>query len=73
VDCPAGSTCNTLRDGHECVSNATFNGVNNTLVYQARLLGPPVRVDSFGATFRTRTGGTLLRAGLAIKNPPKKT
>ena len=60
VECPAGSVCNTLRDGHECVSNATFNGVNNTLVYQARMLGAPVRIDSFGATFRTRTGGTLL-------------
>jgi protein crumbs len=60
VECPAGSVCKTLRDGHECVGNATFNGVNNTLVYQARMLGPPVRVDSFGATFRTQTGGTLL-------------
>jgi hypothetical protein len=60
VECPAGSVCKTLRDGHECVGNATFNGVNNTLVYQARLLGAPVRMDSFGATFRTQTGGTLL-------------
>ena len=31
-DCPVGSTCKSLVDGHECISNATFNGVNSTYV-----------------------------------------
>ena len=58
-ECPAGSYCNSLMDGHECVTNATFNGFNNTVVYtpvlQAELL-----INTVVATFRTRFNGTLL-------------
>ena len=40
--CPAGSVCSALADGHECRTNATFNGVNSTALYspgEAPLLG----------------------------------
>lgn len=57
--CPENSTCNTLKDGHECVTNATFNGVNNTIVYQSQIV-LETRINTVQATFRTRTSGTLL-------------
>ena len=36
-ECPLGSTCNSLDDGHECISNATFNGVNSTILVYPQL------------------------------------
>ena len=31
--CPGDSVCSALADGHECRTNATFNGVNSTALY----------------------------------------
>ena len=60
--CPEGSFCNTLIDGHECVTNATFNGVNNTIVYDAQftILENIEFETAVAATFRTQTDGTIL-------------
>jgi len=58
--CPADSFCNTLKDGHECVTNATFNGVNTTLTYTPRL-SPDLPIESISAKFRTHTSGTILQ------------
>jgi len=58
--CPEGSTCNTLIDGHECVTNATFNGVNNNIIYMADFSHDDEEFNSVTATFRTQTNGTLL-------------
>ncbi|TRY63548.1 hypothetical protein TCAL_08301 [Tigriopus californicus] len=33
--CPGNSQCVSLDYGHECISNATFNGENSTLTYSA--------------------------------------
>ncbi|KAM3956609.1 LOW QUALITY PROTEIN: cell polarity complex component crumbs [Aphomia sociella] len=71
-DCPPNSYCRNLDAGYECVSNATFDGVNTTLSYRLRVprgvpvageehLQPP---DSLTITYRSKTGGTLFRAEL---------
>ena len=57
--CPEGSTCKTLVDGHECLSNATFNGINSNIVYESQL-DSVNSIDTISATFRTKTNGTLL-------------
>jgi len=57
-DCPFGSTCRNLNDGHECVANATFNGVNATLTYDLMFpdkldeFSPPLTLDSVDIQFR---------------------
>lgn len=58
--CPENSVCNTLKDGHECVTNATFNGVNTTLTYVPRL-SQNIKIESISAKFRTHTSGTILQ------------
>jgi len=58
--CPNNSVCNTLKDGHECVTNATFNGVNTTLTYAPRL-SQNLKIESISAKFRTHTSGTILQ------------
>ena len=64
--CPAGSACSALADGHECRTNATFNGVNSTALYSpAFASGSSVAsladVNVISATFRTKSGGTVLQ------------
>ncbi len=65
--CPAeASTCVTLSDGHECLANATFNGVNSTAIYTPAFSTDSAatardKADSIVATFRTKTNGTVLQ------------
>lgn len=62
-DCPKGSTCRNLNDGYECISNATFNGVNSSLSYSLESqdpLGSESTVNSVDIMYRTHHGGTLL-------------
>ncbi|CAH2216289.1 jg227 [Pararge aegeria aegeria] len=35
--CPLNSHCRNLDRGYECVSNATFDGLNTTLSYRLRV------------------------------------
>ncbi|XP_037082516.1 LOW QUALITY PROTEIN: protein crumbs-like [Pollicipes pollicipes] len=58
-ECPGDSTCHDLADGHECVANATFNGVNSSVAYAARL-SAGAALDSISVAFRSRAGGLLL-------------
>lgn len=57
--CPEASHCVSLIDGHECISNATFNGVNSTLTY-APAFRYPTNLTTISAMFRTKANGTLL-------------
>ena len=57
--CPEGSSCTTLVDGHECITNATFNGVNDTIVFKPQI-DKSTDINTISARFRTATGGTLL-------------
>ena len=38
--CPADSTCRSLNDGHECITNATFDGLATRLTYSASFEQP---------------------------------
>ncbi len=60
--CPADSECRSLSDGHECVANATFNGVNSSVFYSPEFASSSVDlVDStLRATFRTKRPSTTL-------------
>ncbi|KAI8429386.1 hypothetical protein MSG28_000030 [Choristoneura fumiferana] len=66
--CPLNSHCRNLDGGYECISNATFDGVNTTLSYRLRIprsagAPPPLDLpDSITITYRTKVGGTLFRA-----------
>ncbi|XP_046970634.1 protein crumbs isoform X1 [Vanessa cardui] len=68
--CPLNSHCRNLDRGYECVSNATFDGVNTTLSYRLRepraaLAAEPLRLEppsSLTITYRSKVGGTLFRA-----------
>ena len=51
--------CLSLIDGHECISNATFNGVNSTVVVRPTDTGN-LTSETISATFRTQRNGTLL-------------
>lgn len=63
-DCPAGSRCQNLDDGYECIANATFDGIATAFTY---MYG---RADDYNASesaldtveinYRSNTGGTLL-------------
>lgn len=70
-NCSAGSVCNSIVGGHECVTNSTFNGVNTTITYNPSLSDSSVRIDSISAKFRTTQNGTILhivnRNSLSIK------
>ena len=63
-ECPAGSTCRSLIDGHECITNATFDGLTTKITYlasfeQTSSITNP-NSNSILATFRTQAGGPLL-------------
>ncbi|XP_037300674.1 protein crumbs isoform X2 [Manduca sexta] len=68
--CPLNSHCRNLDAGYECVSNATFDGVNTTLTYKLRVpRGVAIaadeaydRPDTLTITYRTKAGGTVFRA-----------
>jgi protein crumbs len=60
--CPEQSICQSLADGHECVSNATFNGVDSTLLAKPILTGNIENATDIKVKFRSRSsGGTLLQ------------
>lgn len=60
-DCPSeASTCVSLPDGYECVTNATFNGVDSSVGYNPVNIGEDID-KTVEVTFRTnRSNGTLL-------------
>ncbi|CAG4927754.1 unnamed protein product [Colias eurytheme] len=68
--CPLNSHCRNLDRGYECVSNATFDGVNTTLSYTLRTPAADALADrlqpphSLTITYRSKVGGTLFRAEL---------
>ena len=61
--CPLSSSqCVSLEDGHECISNATFNGVNASIVYSPEdsKINSLNADSTIAAKFRTKTNGTIL-------------
>jgi hypothetical protein len=51
----------SLIDGHECVANATFNGLNSTVVVRPNdAVNWTAGTGTIAATFRTQRNGTLL-------------
>merc|ERR1719266_2238559 len=58
--CPADSTCRSLIDGHECITNATFDGLTTQLTYLASFDQPSALSNSISAKFRSQAGGPLL-------------
>ena len=61
LPCPEQSICQSLADGHECVSNATFNGVNSTLLAKPILTGNVENATDIQVRFRSRSSGTLFQ------------
>lgn len=62
-DCPAGSRCQNLDDGYECIANATFDGVSTVFTYtygRATDAASDLPLDTIEITYRSNTGGTLL-------------
>lgn len=63
-DCPAGSRCQNLDDGYECIANATFDGVSTAFTYEYGRAEERnvsnLALDSIEITYRSNTGGTLL-------------
>ena len=49
----------SLRDGHECLTNATFNGANASIVYSPSFAAPVSLDNTVEAEFRTVAGGTI--------------
>lgn len=62
--CPTGGVCQNLNDGYECVTSATFNGVNTTLRYVSSGISTSDDINgltpSISFRFRSRRGGTVL-------------
>ena len=64
--CPGESTCVSLSDGFECLTNATFNGVSASVSFKPENFPnssySSVIENTIKATFRTKyiTGGTIL-------------
>lgn len=65
-DCPAGSKCQNLDDGYECIANATFDGVSTSFTYVYDQMEIEERnesdttIDTIRITYRSNTGGTLM-------------
>jgi protein crumbs len=59
-NCPAGSTCQNLDNGYECIANATFDGRNMSLTYSLRAASSfsIEQLDTISITYRSRTGKT---------------
>lgn len=64
-DCPAGSRCQNLDDGYECIANATFDGISTAFTYVYGRADVMVMdasdfvLDTIEITYRSNTGGTL--------------
>ena len=62
--CPAGGHCHNLNDGYECLTSATFNGVNSTIEYTSLGIDgvhPESRLEqTVQFSFRSKQGGTVL-------------
>ncbi|GAB6032299.1 hypothetical protein CHUAL_010938 [Chamberlinius hualienensis] len=60
--CPEGSECRSLIDGYECISNATFNGINSSVILVPHISS--VSNDSIPSTFsfyfRSQVGGSIM-------------
>ncbi|KAK2581667.1 hypothetical protein KPH14_002164 [Odynerus spinipes] len=69
-DCPAGSKCQNLDDGYECIANATFDGVGTSFSYVYDRMDDrnesdassfaSTTIDTIRITYRSNTGGTLM-------------
>ncbi|XP_014482747.1 PREDICTED: protein crumbs isoform X4 [Dinoponera quadriceps] len=63
-DCPAGSRCQNLDDGYECIANATFDGISTVFTYTYDRAdernASNSSLDTIEITYRSNTGGTLL-------------
>ncbi|XP_067213668.1 protein crumbs isoform X3 [Linepithema humile] len=64
-DCPAGSRCQNLDDGYECIANATFDGISTVFTYVYGHTEDVMSIsnstlDVIEITYRSNTGGTLL-------------
>ncbi|XP_020279664.1 protein crumbs isoform X2 [Pseudomyrmex gracilis] len=63
-DCPAGSRCQNLDDGYECIANATFDGVSTVFAYSYGRADDTntsdSTLDTIEITYRSNTGGVLL-------------
>jgi len=59
-ECPAGGRCQNLNDGYECLSSATFNGVNNSIVYTSIGIDSTLAMNLIRFSFRSKVGGTVL-------------
>jgi protein crumbs len=59
--CPDGSECKSLVDGHECLSNGTFNGINSTLIVRPQFSQQVENATSIEVTFRSIHNGTLFQ------------
>ncbi|KAG5326274.1 CRB protein, partial [Pseudoatta argentina] len=62
-DCPAGSRCQNLDDGYECIANATFDGVSTLFTYtygRVTDTASDLPLDTIEITYRSNTGGTSL-------------
>jgi len=60
LECPDSSTCRSLSDGHECITNATFNGLTSSVTYTPSISPTSSMTNSISASFRSQTGGTVL-------------
>nr|CAH7754904.1 unnamed protein product [Callosobruchus chinensis] len=63
--CPQGSLCKNLEDSFECISNSTFNGLQNPMKYTLAMFDKEtnsVVFDSLEVNYRTRSWGTVLFA-----------
>ena len=58
--CPEQSTCNTLKDGYECVTNINLDGRDSVLTYSPSLTNS-VDIRSIKLKFRTQSEGTLMQ------------
>ncbi|XP_012286967.1 protein crumbs isoform X2 [Orussus abietinus] len=63
-DCPAGSKCQNLDDGYECVANATFDGIGTSFIYKYYQVDEKnvtdTNIDTIHISYRSNTGGTLM-------------
>ncbi|XP_054270391.1 protein crumbs isoform X2 [Macrosteles quadrilineatus] len=60
TDCPAGSRCQNLVSGYECVANVTLTGNTTGLQYKLARGDHSSALDTVSVTYRTHEGGTLL-------------
>lgn len=62
-DCPAGSRCQNLDDGYECIANATFDGNSTAFTYAYDRADERnanySSLNTIEITYRSNTGGTL--------------